>query len=262
MCQEDYQEEYYDTMLQYYSNGQKFVCSLPCQLIHVSKQNLIMYCKNVTAEIDMCEFYGNSVRNVKFYNESKGGVPYYWSPDMSTYIMVSGKIVTFNSTINRTLLLMSNESVFFGDCITDGDGVLFAVTTTIGNIYLLDLQQEDGVVLKVRNQPVFAQHQVYNDSILYTNGSSTVLYNTSCQTDPHRICHRSSIPPRIVYAGEGTQSCSCSQQIVQDFTTELGPENELSDKNFIIIVVILLVFVTIMIAVLALVILVVVSYRR
>ena len=264
ISQEDYPEEY----TVYYSNGQKFVCSLPRQLIHVSEQNLIMYCENVTAEIDMCEFSGNSVRNAKFYNESSGGVPYYCSPDMSSYVMVSGEMVTFNSTINRTLPLMSNESVYFGDCITGGDGVLFAVTTTIGNVYLLDLQQEDGVVLKVRNQLVFAQHQVYNDSILYTNGSSTMLYNTSCPTDPHRIVIDHPYHLALHTLGEETQSCSCSQQIVQDSTTEPGPENEPSNKNIIIIIIIVvsLILVTIIvIVVLALVSVVVkirISWRR
>ena len=261
ISQENYPEEY----TVYYSNGQKFICSLPRQLIHISEQNLIMYCENVTAEIDICEFSGNSVRNVKFYNESNGGVPYYCSLNMSSYVMVSGQMVTFNSTINRTLPLMPNESVYFGDCITGGDGVLFAVTTTIGNVYLLDLQQEDGVVLKVRNQPVFAQHQVYNESILYTNGSSTVLYNTSCRTDPHRIVIDHPYHLALHMLGEGTQSCSCSQQIVQDFTTEPGPENEPSDKSIIIVIVVILVFVTVMIVLLVFVILVVkvlISCRR
>ena len=250
ISQENYPEEY----TVYYSNGQKFVCSLPRQLIQIAEQNLIMYCENMTAEVDMCEFSGSSVRNVKFYNESNGGVPYYCSSDMSSYVMVSGETVTFNSTINRTLPLMSNESVFFGDCITGGDGILFAVTTTIGNVYLLDLQQEDGVVLKVRNQPIFAQHQVYNESILYTNGSSTVLYNTSCRTDPHRIVIDHPYHLALHTLGEGTQSCSCSRQIVQGSTTETGPENEPSDKNIIIVVVLLLIFVITMIVVLAFVI--------
>ena len=126
----------------YYTNGEVFICSIPRQLVHVSEQNLIMYCENVTAEIDMCEFSGSSVHNVKFYNESSGGVPYYCLPDMSSYVMVSGKTVTFNSTINHTMPLMSNESIYAGNCIRNGDRVLFAATTTIGNIYVFDLQQK------------------------------------------------------------------------------------------------------------------------
>ena len=239
--QEDYPEEY----TVYYTDDQKYVCSAPRQLVRVSEQNLIMYCENLTAEIDMCEFSGASVRNVKFYNESNGGVPYYCSSDMATYVMVSGETVTFNSTINHTIPLISNESVYFGDCFTSGDRVFFALTTTIGNIYLLDLQQEDGVLLKVRSQPIlnFAQHQVFNESILYTNGSSTVLYNASCQSDPHRIVIDHPYHLAVLSLDEGTQSCSCSQQVIYmyDPTTEPGPGNEQSDSTILIIVIVLIV---------------------
>ena len=235
--QEDYPEEY----TVYYTNDQKYVCSAPRQLIRVSEQNLVMYCENLTAEIDMCEFSGTSVRNVKFYNESNGGVPYYCSSDMSTYVMVSGKMVTFNSTINRTIPLMSNESIYFGDCFTSGDRILFALTTTIGNIYLLDLQQEDGVLLKVSSQPVFAQHQVFNESILYANGSSTVLYNTSCQSDPHRVVIDHPYHLAALSLGEGTQSCSCSQEVVHESTTEPGPGNEPFDRRLLIIALIVVI---------------------
>ena len=236
ISQEDYPEEY----SVYYSDNKEYVCSTPHQLVHVSEQTLIMYCENMTAEVDMCEFSSGYVRNVKFYNESNGGLPYYCSPDMSSYVMVSGEMVTFNnSTINHTVPLMSNESILFGDCITrlNGDEILFAVTTTIGNVYLLDPQQEDVVVLKVRNnQGVFAQHQVYNESILYTNGSSSVFYNTSCQSDPDRVVIDHPYHLALHSLGEGTQSCSCSRKIiVRDSTTdsEPGPGN---DRNLIAII--------------------------
>ena len=100
ISQEDYPEEY----SVYYSDNKEYVCSTPCQLVHVFEQTLIMYCENMTAEVDMCEFSSGYVRNVKFYNESNGGLPYYCSLDMSSYVMVSGETVTFNnSTINRTV---------------------------------------------------------------------------------------------------------------------------------------------------------------
>ena len=248
--QEDYPEEY----TVYYTDDQKYVCSAPRQLVRVSEQNLVMYCENLTAEIDMCEFSGTSIRNVKFYNESNGGVPYYCSSDMTTYVMVSGETVTFNSTINRTIPLTSNESVYFGDCFTSGDRVLFALTTTIGNIYLLDLQREDGVLLKVRSQPIlnFAQHQVFNGSILYNNGSSTVLYNASCQSDPHRIVIDHPYHLAVLSLDEGTQSCSCSQQIIHDSTTKPGPGNEQSDRTILIIVIVLIItVVTVVVVVVA-----------
>lgn len=255
ISQVDYPEEY----TVYYSNDQKYVCSTPRQLVHVSEQNLVMYCENMTAEIDMCEFSGTSVRNVKFYNESVGGVPYYCSSDMSSYVMVSGSTVTFNSTVNRTLPLMSNESILFGDCITkfNGAGVVFAVTTTIGNVYLLDLQREDGILLEARNQPIFTQHRVYNDSILYANGSSTVLYNTSCQIDPHRIVIDHPYHLALHTLSEGTQPCSCFQQIFQDSTTEPRPGNEPSDHNRIIVAIIVtIVMVMVVLAFVAMVVMV------
>ena len=243
----------------YYGNGDVFICSMPHQLVRVSEQNLIIYCENVTAQIDMCEFSGSSVYNVKFYNESSGGIPYYCSSDMSSYIMVSDKTVTFNSTINRTIPLMSNESIYSGDCIRNGDNVLFAITTTIGNIYLLDLQKEDGVLLKVRNQPIFAQHQVYNENILYTNGSSTILYDTSCLSDPHRIIIDHPYHLALHMLGEGIQPCFCPQQILLESTPESGPE---TDNKILTILVSLVILATVMIVVLGNMVVWVIIYCR
>ena len=222
----------------YYGNGDVFVCSIPHQLVRVSEQNLIIYCENVTAEIDMCEFSGSSVYNVKFYTESSGGVPYYCSPDMSSYIMVSDKTVTFNSTINCTVPLMSNESIYSGDCIRNGNNVLFAVTTTIGNIYVFDLQQQGSVLLSARSRAVLnlAKHQVYNESILYTNGSSTIFYNTSCHSDPYRVAINHPYHLALHMFGDGLQPCSCHSQVFDSTTTEPGPGNEPSDNTTSIIV--------------------------
>lgn len=157
---------------------------------------------------------------------------------------------------------MSNESIYFGDCFTSGDRILFALTTTIGNIYLLDLQQEDGVLLKVSSQPVFAQHQVFNESILYANGSSTVLYNTSCQSDPHRVVIDHPYHLAVLSLSEGTQSCSCSQQVVHESTTEPGPGNELPGWQIFIFVLIVTVVIVIVVVVVIFVVKVLISCGR
>ena len=244
------QDNELDTYTLYYDDGEIFVCLLPRQLVRISQQNLIMYCDNVTAEIDMCEFSGSSVRNVRFYNESSDGVPYYCSPDMSTYVTVSGKTVTFNSTVNRTLPLMPNESVYFGNCIQNGDNVLFTFTTTINNFYVLDLQQEDAVLLKVESRTILAQYQVYNENILYTNGSSTMFYNTSCRNEPHRIIIDHPYHLALHTLGEGLQSCSCPQQVADPTTNTESGGDESSDNKILIIFVIMAVA-TIIITVLA-----------
>ena len=219
-------------------SNQRFVCSKPRQLARVSEQTLAMYCENVTAEIDMCQFMSNSVGAVRFHDEFNGGVPYPCSPNVGSNVTVSGKTITFNSTLNRTIPLMSNESVFFGHCISIRDRVLFALTSTIGNVYLLDLLQNDGVLLKVitRSGTMFALHQVYNESVLYANGSSTMLYNTSCPEEPYRVTIDHPYHLALHTVGDRRQPCFCSSHIF-DSTTESGPGNHPPDKTSITVII-------------------------
>lgn len=187
-------EEY---TMYYEGTSQEFICLVPRQLVRVSKEKLVVYCENMSAVVDTCSFTRRSVENVRYYKATDGGVPYYCSNDGSGFVSVtaSGEALILNSTLSTIrkpilLYLLPNESVYFGDCIKNDDEVYFVFTSNLGNVYLVDLQQEHTIILDGNSHTsVFVRHQFYNDSklILYSNGSSTVLYNASCQTNPYVI---------------------------------------------------------------------------
>ena len=187
--------------------SQNFYCDNPRQLVRISDQILIIYCENSSAEIDVCNLGGSSVEVTNVHQaDSQTGIPYYCSSEMSSFVAVNGTTVTYGnssqvSIVSRNLPLnaSSNEGVYFGNCLKDGDKVLFFCTTTLGNIYLVnlssqDLSEEEAVLLVERgvNSATFVQHQLYfdNNIVIYNNGSSSMVYNISCQNYIARIYHQ------------------------------------------------------------------------
>ena len=70
----------------YYEGSQEFICPVPRQLVRISKEKLVVYCENISAEVDTCYFTRRSVENVRYYKANDGGVPYYCSSDGSTFV--------------------------------------------------------------------------------------------------------------------------------------------------------------------------------
>ena len=226
----------------YEGTNREFICSDPRQLVRISDNVLIVYCKEGSAQLDICRFTISSVEDVKIH-EVSDGVPYYCSDDMTSFVTVNGKIVTYNynssfSVINRTLPLVTGEEVYIGNCIESGNSeygsVYFALTTTQGNKYLVDLREDLGenkaaVILEERdiNSPSFVPHHVYDDQIVvYNNKSTTVFFNTSCQ-NPVTIDHRYHLS--LVVPGEGVYPCTCSSRAL---APPAGPDvNSPSDKE-------------------------------
>ena len=57
-------EEY---TMYYEGTSQEFICLVPRQLVRISKEKLVVYCENMSAEVDTCYFTRRSVENVKYY---------------------------------------------------------------------------------------------------------------------------------------------------------------------------------------------------
>lgn len=218
-------EEY---TMYYEGTSQEFICLVPRQLVRISKEKLVVYCEDMSAEVDTCYFTRRSVENVKYYKATDGGVPYYCSNDGSSFVSVtvSGEELILNSTISMirkpTIVnLLPNESVYFGDCIKNGDEMYFVFTSNFDNTYLIDLQKEHTTMLNGNDHTsAFVRHQVYNDSklILYNNGSSTVLYNASCQTNPYVIVidHPYHLSLHIISEDRLHYPCTCPPLEVHD----------------------------------------------
>ena len=181
--------------------------------MRISDQILIIYCENSSAEIDVCNLGGSSVEVTNIHQaDSEMGILYYCSSEMSSFVAVNGTTVTYGnssvSIVSRNLPL--NESVYFGNCLKDGDKVLFFCTTTLGNTYLVnlssqDLSEEEAVLLVETgvNSATFVQHQLYfdNNIVVYNNRSSSMVYNVSCQNFIATIDHQYQLS--LVIPSEG-----------------------------------------------------------
>ena len=210
-----------DYTLRHLGTSQNFYCDNPRQLVRISDQILTIYCENSSAEIDVCNLGGSSVEVTNVHQaDSEMGIPYYCSSEMSSFVAVNDTTVTYGnssvSIVSRNLPL--NESVYFGNCLKDGDKVLFFCTTTLGNTYLVnlssqDLSEEEAVLLVETgvNSATFVQHQLYfdNNIVVYNNGSSSMamVYNVSCQNHIATIEHQYQLS--LVVPSEGQHPCTC-----------------------------------------------------
>ena len=225
--------------------NQEFLCLHPRQLIRVSDMVLIIYCEDGSAEINMCGFSGNSVY-VKLH-EANDGIPYYCSSDMNSFVTVINKTIIFNSSlsvVSRNLPLTADEDVYFGTCIQNSDNVFFVFTSTLGNTYLFNLSSQDlsegeAILFMERgvNNASFVQHQVpqyysKNNIIVFNNGSSTVLYNTSCQTPIATINHQHHLS--LVVPDEGQHPCICHKRSSVINTTTPAINNNDKDVGLIV----------------------------
>ena len=214
--------------------GNNWECNNPRQLIRISDLMLIIYCEDSSAEINMCDFGGHSVEISKLHEaNSETGIPYYCSSDMSSFVAVNNGTITYMynssfSVVSRNLSLVADEDVYIGNCIQNGDEILFVFTTTLDNVYLFNLSRDDineeGAILLagVNNNASFIQHHLYydNDIIIYNNGSYTVLYNISCQNSVASIDHQHQLS--LVVPSEGQHPCTCRRpSSATDTTTPL-----------------------------------------
>ena len=253
-----------DYTLRHQGTSRNFYCDNPRQLVRISDRILIIYCENGSAEIDVCNLGGSSV---EVTNVHQTGIPYYCSSEMSSFVTMNGTTVMYGnssvSIVSHNLpQIANNEGVYFGKCIADGDKVLFICTTTLGNTYLInlssqDLNEEEAVLLVERgvNSTTFARHQLYFDDniIVYNNGSSSMVYNISCQNNIATIGHQYQLS--LVIPSEGQHPCTC-RKLTSDTvrTTTPGPSNDDDNNNLttggiIGIVVALTVVITIIIVV-------------
>jgi hypothetical protein len=205
----------------------------------------MIYCENGSAEINVCNFGGFSVE-VTNVREANGqmGIPYYCSSEMSSFVTVNGTTIMYgNSSVSivsyNLPLIANNEDVYFGKCIEDGDKVFFICTTTLGSTYLVnlssqDLDEEEAILLMERgvNSATFVQHQLYfdDDIVVYNNGSSTMLYNISCQNFITTVNHQYQLS--LVVPSEGQHLCTC-RKLTSDSgrTTTVTPSDSNNDNN-------------------------------
>ena len=224
--------------LYYQATTRMFVCPSPRQLIRISDDTLILYCDNGSAEINICKFVGDAVQDV-IIRESSDGVRYFCSGDMDSFVSVSDKVATFNSStgtaINVSLPLASDEEVFIGSCIPSNNGdsndVRFMFTSTRGNTFLAENLEgsEPAVVIQERavSDPSFVHHQVYGELAVYNSGTNTVLLNASCL---NRVTLEHQFSLSLVVPGEGLHRCDCrGREPGPDVTT--APDHTPSDAD-------------------------------
>ena len=189
-------------------------------------------------------------------------------------VTVSGKTLILNSTISTIMSptfvnLLPNESVHFGDCIMNGDKVYFVFTSNFGNTYFVDLQQEHTTVLNSSSHTsAFVQHQVHKDSklILFSNGSSTVLYNASCQTDsPYVIIIDHPYHLSLHLSEDRLHPCTCPPSEVHDSSnmeTSTGSDDTKEDTGGITVGVILGILMLAILTMFSVLAVIVICYKR
>lgn len=217
----------------YERTARRFTCSSPRLLVRVSDEKLVIYCEDGFAEVDICSLSGTGVD----VRENGNGVRYYCSGlgDMSSLVTLTNNTLSFNSTFNITLPLRLEE-VFVANCIqsfSDGQ-VKFTFTTTKGNTYISDLKQDKTILLgrRLRNDPLFAVHQVYDEvNLLFSNESTTWLYNTSCPNDPWVTSVNHSHHLSLYVPMNRTQHCSCTDVDRDEGQITTTPVSTQSDIN-------------------------------
>ena len=208
-----------------YRGDELFVCNSPLQLVHIPRDVLVLHCRNVSVQIDICKLSSVSVTDL-IYHDSTDGIPYYCSSDMNTFVSVRGETVIFNSTLNGSVTNITiNETVYFGECIKQGNSTIFVYASPTGSIYIVDPQWENPLILLTRSHSQFVKHQVYEDLILYNNGTSSVLYNTSCKDDPVVVTISHPYHLSLHTFDRGLRSCSCSSPDNADSTTTQSMNN-------------------------------------
>ena len=224
--------------LYYPATTTMFVCPSPRRLIRISDDTLVVYCDNGSAEINICNFVGDSVEDVSI-REASDGVRYFCSGDMDNFVSVSNRVATFNSStgtaVNVSLPLASDEEVYIGSCLPSSNGdsndVRFMFTSTQGNTFLVENLEgsETAVIIQERgvSNPSFVHHQVYGELAVYNNGTNTVLLNASCLNGV-TLEHQFSLS--LVVPGEGVHRCDCrGREPGPDVTT--APEHTPSDAD-------------------------------
>lgn len=257
----------------YDGTRREFICSSPRQLVRVSDKVLVIYCNDSSAEVDMCLFTSSTVQNTNIHKLADG-IPYFCSEDMKTFVTLSGKMVSFNSSlsvVNHSLPLVANEDVYIGNCIRGKDGdvdtLFFVATSSLGNTYIVSLGEDDReyertIVLEERSVDdslSFVQHQIYErDLIVFNNGSYTILLNASCH-NPTTIDHKHHLS--LVIPATGHYPCTCpiraSDTKLCDGTECVPSREEDSATNrtptntiYIVIAAAVVLFITIIVAVL------------